>query len=137
MFGLLLTLVGIGAACALLYNAAVYALPVAIGLWTGFGALHLGAGEVTSVAIGFLAGGFAFALGHIVFDAAKPGWVRILVAAAFVVPAAFVGYSSGEQLSALSTASHLWQQIYGLAGGIAVGSTAFMRLVTPVVPVRA
>ncbi len=46
VFGILLTLFGIGAACALLYNAMVYALPVGLGMWAGFALMHAGAGAV-------------------------------------------------------------------------------------------
>ncbi len=45
IFGLLLAVAGIGAACALIYRAAVYAVPFATGVWAGFAALDAGSGR--------------------------------------------------------------------------------------------
>ena len=129
MFGILLLSVGIGAACALLYNAAVYALPVAIGLWVGFGAFHLGAGPILSIAIGCITGSLVYGIGVVAFERSRSIWLRLSVAIIFVAPAVYVGYSSTLQLSTLAMPSNIWQHILAIVGGIAVGSTAFIRLV--------
>jgi hypothetical protein len=131
VFGVLLTLFGIGAACAFLYKCAVYALPVAVGLWVGFGTMHLGAGPLGGIVLGFLAGGIAFALGQAVFELTRSNLVRYVVAMAFVVPAAYVGYDAALELSALGISSNIWQHLFAVIGSVAVGSTAFLRLVTP------
>ena len=47
-FSIVLGIASIGASCPLLYNLAVYVLPVAVGLWTGFWAMETGAGRTTS-----------------------------------------------------------------------------------------
>jgi len=129
MFGILLLFVGIGAFCALLYNAAVYALPVVIGLWVGFAALHLGAGPILSFAIGCIAGGMVYGIGVVVFERSHSIVLRLAVAIIFVAPAVYVGYSSTLQLSALVMPPDIWQHVLALVDAVAVGSTAFIRLV--------
>src|SRR5690606_22910364 len=55
-FSIVLGIASIGAICALLYNLAVYVLPVAVGLWTGFWAMDTGAGPFGGIVVGFAAG---------------------------------------------------------------------------------
>lgn len=130
VFGILLTLFGIGAACALLYNCMVYALPVTVGLWVGFAFIHVGAGAIAAVGAGFLAGGFVFAIRNVGFQASRSAVVRYAIAALFVLPAAYVGYLSTLQLSALEMSSNVWEHAFAVVGAIAVGGTAFARLVS-------
>ena len=61
---LLLTAFGLGAFCVLLFRCAVYALPVMVGLWTGYWAVMFGAGLVGGVLIGLVVGGLVFGLGQ-------------------------------------------------------------------------
>lgn len=131
VFGLLLTVVGLGALCALIYNCAVYALPFAAGLWVFFGVLHLGGGYLGAIVIGLVAGGVALGLGQLILGSARSNVIRIAVVIAFVAPAALVGYSSGLQLSELAISSGVWQHIYAVIGAVSVGGTALVRLGAP------
>lgn len=131
VFGLLLTLVGIGALCALLYNAAVYALPVGIGIWVGYELLHWGSNPVAAIFCGFLAVGLAFALGHMILGLSRSNLLRYATVAAFVVPAIVAGYSTALDLSTIGFTSAFLQHVLGVIGAVAVGGTTFVRLLAP------
>jgi len=131
VFGILLTLFGIGALCVLLYNFAVYALPAFVGLYVGFGALHWGVGEFVAIVIGLFVGGAVFGLCQAAMAHTHRNSIRHLIVALFVAPAVAVGYSSGLQLSTLGMSSTVGQHLFAVIGAISVGATAFMRLVSP------
>jgi len=54
---LLLTVFGLGAFCVLLFRCAVYALPVMVGLSTGYWAITTGAGRVGGILAGLVVAG--------------------------------------------------------------------------------
>lgn len=130
VFGLLLALFGIGAFCLLVYKAAVYALPVAVGFWCGFAALHSGSSVVVAFAVGFVAGAIVFGIGQSVWNSRQPRVVRYAIVLLFVVPAVWTGYCATEQLSTLVVPSVIWRSALAVVGAIAVGMTAFARLTT-------
>jgi len=129
-FGLFLALFGIGAFCALIYKVAVYALPVAVGFWCGFAALHSGSGVVVAFAIGFVAGAIVFGIGQSVWNSRQPKAFRYAIVLLFVVPAVWTGYCATEQLSTLVVPSAIWRSALAIIGAMAVGLTAFARLTT-------
>lgn len=128
VFGLFLALFGIGAFCVLIYKAAVYALPVAVGFWCGFAALHSGSGVVVAFAVGFVAGAIVFGIGRSIWNSRQPRAFRYAVVLLFVVPAVWTGYCATEQLSTLVVPSATWRLALAVVGAMAVGLTAFARL---------
>ena len=140
VFSLLLMVFGIGALCALMYNAAVYALPGTIGFEAGFWAIHAGAGWIGGIVIGLLAGGFTFAFGQFVLATTRSDIIRIAVVLAFVTPTVIAGYSALLEITAWGIPSAFWCHVFAVVGAIFVGGTALLRLTTPVdeprLPVR-
>lgn len=132
VFSLLLAMFGIGAFCVLLYNAAVFALPGAIGFEAGYWAIKSGAGPIGGIAIGFLVGGFIFVLGQAVMSTTRSDVVRMSVVLLFVIPAVIAGYNGVLELAGLGSASAIWQHIFAVIGSIVIGATAFTRLITPI-----
>jgi hypothetical protein len=130
MFGLFLALFGIGAFCVLIYKAAVYALPVAVGFWCGFAALHSGSGVVVAFAVGFVAGAIVFGIGQSVWNSRQPRVFRYAVVLLFVVPAMWTGYCATEQLSTFVVPSATWRLALAAVGAMAIGLTTFARLST-------
>lgn len=128
VFGLFLALFGIGAFCVLIYKAAVYALPVAVGFWCGFAALHSGSGVVVAFAVGFVAGAIVFGIGQSIWNSRQPRAFRYAVVLLFVVPAVWTGYCATEQLLTLVVPSATWRLALAVVGAMAVGLTAFARL---------
>src|ERR1700694_1507578 len=55
--GLVLSIVGLGFFCWLLFTLAVYALPFFAGLTAGLAAFHSGAGVIGALIVGVLVGG--------------------------------------------------------------------------------
>jgi|SRR6185437_11602763 len=128
VFGLFLALLGIDAFCVLIYKMAVYALPVIIGLWVAFAALHSGSGPILAFAVGFVAGAVVFGIGQSVWNSRQPKVLHYAVALLFVVPAMLTGYYTAQQFSTLVVPSPSWQGVSAIAGAVAVGLTAFVRL---------
>lgn len=125
---------GIGAFCALIYKMAVYALPVMVGLWAAFAALHSGSGPVLAFAVGFAVGVTVFGIGQSVWNSHQPKALRYAVAFLFVAPATLTGYYTTQQFSTLFVPSPAWQFVSAIMGAIAVGLTAFVRLTGVPVP---
>jgi hypothetical protein len=131
VFGLLMTVLGIGALCGLLYSAAVWALPVGIGIWTGYALMQWGVGPVGAIICGFAAGGMALALGQTVLTSSRSSPLRVAIVIAFVVPAILAGYGTALDLSAMGFASGFWQHVFAILGAAAVGGTTLARLLAP------
>jgi hypothetical protein len=128
IFGLLLAVAGIGAACALIYKAAVYAVPFATGVWAGFAALHAGSGPLLAIAIGFVTGAIVFGVGRSICASNLPRALRYVVVLVFVVPAVWTGYSEIRQIAELFGPANPWTTCLSIFGAVAVGITAFARL---------
>lgn len=128
--GILLIFVAIGMFCVLLFNFAVYAVPAFVGLSAFFWAISAGAG-IGSIVVGLLAGVAVFLLAQFAL-ASQRVWLRWLVIAVFVIPAAYTGYSMVLELSGLGIIpSPIWRQIVAFLAGIAVAMSAFARLAAP------
>lgn len=128
VIGLLLAIAGIGAACALMYKAAVYAVPSAVGVWAGFAAFRTGSGPVLAITIGFVTGAVVFGIGRSVWDSSLPKPVRYAVALVFVMPAMWTGYCASQQIAELVTLSGTWSFALAAVAAVTVGITAFARL---------
>ena len=128
VFGLLLAIAGIGAACALIYGAAVYAVPLAVGMWVGFAALHAGSGPLIAMAIGFVTGAMVFGIGQSICNSNLPRALRYSVVLVFVFPAVWTGYSAVRQIAELFGPADPWATGLSIFGAVAVGITAIARL---------
>ena len=131
ILGVLLSAAGLGVFCWALFNLAVFALPLFAGLSAGFAALHTGAGPLTAICVGFVAGVLTWILGQGVFTLAKSPTVRIALALLFAIPAAVAGYSIALHLSGLGAPAEPWRQAFALIGGAVVMATVLVRLMTP------
>ena len=58
----------------------------------------------------------------------KPAILRLAVAIVFSAPAAVAGYALVHGVTREAVPSEVWQQIFCIAGGIFVGSSALARL---------
>ena len=126
-FSIILTVLGLGAFCALLYNFAVYALPAFVGFSVGFWAIHSGAG-VGSIVVGFAAGLIVLLAGQVAFAKSRSLLLRWLLVLLFAAPAAWAGYSVVLQLSELGVPSPVWRHVFAVIGAVVIGCTAVARL---------
>jgi len=127
VFGLLMTALGLGAACALLNYCAVFALPVFIGLSVAFLALNVGAG-VASILIGLSAGVIVFVVGRFALSHSHSLAARWIIVLLFALPAAVAGYSLVFQLSEIGVPSIVWRHALGILGAMIIGVTAIMQV---------
>jgi hypothetical protein len=126
--GVALNLVGLGVFCWLLFTLAVYALPFFVSVTAGVFAYHSGAGPLGAIALGLLAGGATLAAAQIVFALVRAPFLRVAVALLFAAPAALAGFFSTHGLTALTTSSQMWQNIFAVIGATVIGVTAWLRL---------
>lgn len=125
---LLFAIAGVGVLSALMFNAAIYALPVVTGIWVLQRGLAAGLGAPASIACGIAVGALIYAAGHLVFERSRSPQLRLAVAVLFVVPAVLAGYSLTSALLGMAVSSYLWAEELAALGGLAVGAAAFVRL---------
>lgn len=128
IIAVLATLAGIAALCWLLFNLAVFALPLFAGIAIGTWANDTGAGIPGAVIAGAIAAATTFGLFQLLLLVARPTWIKLVVVLAFVAPAAIAGYHATLGIVKLTMPSDTWQLAFAVVGAVAVGVTAFMRL---------
>lgn len=127
--GILLSVAGIGFFCWLLFTLAVYALPFFAGMKVGLWAYDSGAGPIGAFLIGAFAAGLTSGLGQLILTTVRSVGVRLAIALAFAAPAAFAGYHATLGLTRLTMSSEGWQMALSVLGAIAIGVTAWTRVV--------
>ncbi len=128
ILAILATLAGIAALCWLLFNLAVFALPLFAGVTVGAWAHETGAGIPGAVIVGTVAAALTFGLFQLLILVARPAWIKLVVILAFVAPAAVAGYHATFGIVKLTMPSDTWQLVFSVVGAAAVGITSFMRL---------
>jgi hypothetical protein len=133
IIGIVLSFVGLGFLCWLLFTLAVYALPVFAAIATSLAAYHSGSGAIGAILVGFIAGAVTVAAGNIAVATACSPLVRAAVALLFAVPAAIAGFYATLGLANIGVPAEGWRQAFALIGAIVVGATAWVRMavVTP------
>ena len=126
--GIILSIAAIGFFCWLLFTLAVFALPFFAGLTTGGWAYHTGAGWMGAILIGVVAAGLTLGLGQLLLGIVRPLWARLLIALAFVAPAALAGYHATHGIVKHTVPSETWQLVFSVIGAVAVGVAAFARV---------
>ncbi len=126
--GVVLAAAGVAVLSALLFNAAVYALPVVIGIWVLQQALAWHVGSIGAIALAIAAGALIYAAGHSVFETCASRKIRFTVAAIFAVPAIFAGYAFAAALLRIGLTSAFWLHALAGLGAFVVGGTTLYRL---------
>ncbi|WP_311028654.1 hypothetical protein [Mesorhizobium koreense] len=127
---ILASIAAIGVLCCLLFYLAVYALPLFAGVTAGVWACGTGAGWFGGIAVGFVAGLATLLVGHLLLTVVKPLWLRLIIAAMFVAPAAIAGYHATHGILKHTMPSETWVVAFSMVGAVVVGITAFARLAT-------
>ena len=126
--GIILSIAAIGFFCWLLFTLAVFALPFFAGVTVGGWAFQTGAGWPGAILIGAVAAGLTLGIGQVLLGIVRPLWARMLIALAFVAPAAIAGYHATHGIVKHTMPSETWQLVFSVIGAIAVGITAFARV---------
>ncbi|RUX76918.1 MULTISPECIES: hypothetical protein [unclassified Mesorhizobium] len=128
ILGILLCVAAIGILCWLLFTSAVVALPLFVGINAGAWAFNTGAGWLGAILVGILAAGLTLGIGQILLGVVRPMWVRLAIAMVFVAPAIVAGYHASHGIAKHMMPSEIWQIVFSVIGGVAVGVTAYLRL---------
>ena len=128
VIGLVLSVVGLGFCCWLLFTLAVYALPSFAGLTAGLAAFHSGAGVIGALVVGVLTGGAALAIGQIAFATVRTPLSRVLIGLLYAVPAGIAGYHASLGLAEIGVPSEGWREAFAIVGAVLVSTTAFTRM---------
>ena len=134
VFAILGSLAVIGVLCWLLFTLAVFALPAFVGVSVGIWAHQTGAGLLGAIVIGAVGAGTALGIGQLLLAVLRPAWLKILVALAFVAPAAIAGFHATHGIVKHTMPSETWQLVFSVIGAIAVGITAFVRVTSMAAP---
>jgi hypothetical protein len=128
ILAILASIATIGLLCWLLFTLAVFALPAFVGLTAGAWAHSTGAGIPGAVLVGVIAAAATFAAGQLLITFARPMWLKLAFAVAFVAPAAIAGFQATHGVVKHLMPSDAWQITFSVIGAIAVGITAFVRI---------
>jgi len=128
IIGLVLSALGVGFFCWLLFALAVYALPFFAGLTAGLAAFHGGSGVIGAFIVGVLAGEATLAVGRIAFSRVRTPLARVAIALVYAAPAAVAGYQATLGLAHIGVPSEGWRQTIAVIGGVFIGSTAMARM---------
>ena len=128
ILGLILNMLGIGLFCWLIFTLAIYALPFFVALSVWLAASHGGAGITVAVCVAILAGVLTLVIGQTTLAFTRSALLRVMIAAAFAVPAAVAGYHVVHGLSQIGVSSLPWRDAFAWIGAIAIGGTAWTRM---------
>lgn len=134
ILAILASLAVIGALCWVLFTLAVFALPAFVGVTAGAWAHDTGAGIAGAFGISVVAAIATLAVGHLLLGFVRPMWLKLLVALAFVAPAAVAGFHATHGIVKHTMPSEIWQIVFSVIGAIAVGITAFVRVTAMATP---
>jgi hypothetical protein len=116
-----------------MYYFAVFALPAIVGIWVFFWAMNNGAGLGSAIA-GIVAGVAVYLAGQLMFSYTRNFPMRLLMMAAFGVPAALLSYNAILQLSEAVIPSPVWRHVFAVPGGIVIGFIAISRVIAAPTP---
>lgn len=133
ILGVIFSITGIGLLIALMFNMAIYALPLFAAVSAGRLAFASGAGWLGAIIVGALIGILTLGLGQFILAAAKSSSVRLVIALAFALPAGFAGYHVVLGLSHIGGAHGVWQTLFGAIGALIIAGAALARLTTPLI----
>lgn len=136
VLGVIFSLLGIGALIALMFQMAIFALPLFVGVTAGRFACDGGAGALGAIVVGSFAAVGALGLAQVVLAVTRSTALRLLIVFAFAVPAAFAGYNVVLGLSRIGGGQGVWQPIFAGIGAITIAGAALLRLSTMLVPAQ-
>ena len=126
--GIVLSIVGLGFFCRLLFTLAIYALPTFAGLSAGLAAFHGEAGVTGGITVGLLVGGATWAFGQFAFAGTRTPLIRAILGLLYGAPAAIAGYQVSFALAGIGMIGSVWQTAFAVVGAVVSGCTAFSRL---------
>lgn len=128
ILSIVLSFVGLGFLCWLLFTLAVYALPFFAGVTAGLAAYHSGSGPLGAIIVAVIVGAVILVIGQIAFATIRSPLARAAIALLFAIPAAVAGYHATLGLAHIGVPSYGWREAFAVLGAIIVGGTAWARM---------
>ena len=127
----LLSVVGLGFLCWLLFSLAVYALPFFVAVTVGYYSFENGAGAIGAIALALFAGAVALILGQVAFAMIRSPTIRLAIGALYALPAGIAGFHAVKGLSETGGAGETWTLVFASIGAVIVCATAWGRTTSP------
>jgi len=128
IIGIVLSFVGLGYLCWLIFALAVYALPLFAGITAGLAAYHSGSGPIAAIVVAAIVSVIVLFAGQIAFRTLRSTPVRAAIALLFAVPAAVAGYHAAHGLADIVLPIEGWRQTMAVAAAIMVATIAWVRI---------
>ena len=124
----ILSLLGLGIICWVLFNLAVYALPFFVAVTVGHALYTSEVGLIGAIAAAFFAGAATLVLGQIAFATIRSMPIRLALGALYGLPAGIAGFHAIKGLSGIGGAGETWTFAFATIGAIIIGVTAWARV---------
>ena len=124
----ILSLLGLGVICWVLFNLAVYALPFFVAVTVGHALYTSEVGLIGAIAAAFFAGAATLILGQIAFATIRSTLIRLALGALYALPAGVAGFHAVKGLSGMGGAGETWTLVFAGVGAAIVGVTAWARV---------
>ena len=128
------SLTGIGLLIALMFNMAIFALPLFAGVKAGRFAFDTGAGWLGAPLVGLVAAALTLGVAQLVLAVSRSTAIQLAIAVLFAAPAAVAAYHVVLGLSRIGGAHGPWQPVFASIGALFVAGAALTRLATPMLP---
>ena len=128
IIGIVLSFIGLGYLCWLIFALAVNALPLFAGVTAGLAAYQSNSGPIAAIAVAAIVSVIILLAGQIAFRTLRSTPVRAVIALLFAVPAAVAGYHAAHGLAHIVVPIEGWRQTMAVAGAIMVATIAWARI---------
>jgi hypothetical protein len=128
IIGIVLSFIGLGYLCWLIFALAVNALPLFAGVTAGLAAYQSNSGPIAAIAVAAIVSVIVLLAGQIAFRTLRSTPVRAVIALLFAVPAAVAGYHAAHGLAHIVVPIEGWRQTVAIAGAIMVATIAWARI---------
>ena len=112
----------------LIFNLAVYALPLFVGVSAASWANAHGSGFVGAGVIGLFAGALALAVGKTVRTTTRSPALRLGVLAVYLIPAAVAGFALARHIAGWTVTGEAWRTGVAVIGAAVTTLVAYARL---------
>jgi hypothetical protein len=128
IIGIVLSFVGLGYLCWLIFALAVDALPLFAGVTAGLAAYNSNSGPIAAIAVAAIVSLIVLFAGQIAFRTLRSTPVRAVIALLFAVPAAIAGYHAAHGLAHVVVPIEAWREAMAIAGAVMVATIAWARI---------
>ena len=124
----ILSLLGLGVICWVLFSLAVYALPFFVAVTVGHALYTSEVDLIGTIASAFFAGAATLILGQIAFATIRSMPIRLALGALYALPAGIAGFHAIKGLSGMGGAGETWTLVFAGIGAVIIGVTAWARV---------